>query len=132
MHVNYEVLFRFLLADNGLTEIAAETWVDIGFSMDGGSLTGTTSHIFAAAKSLNLRSRKNGKFIFTETDENEQLIYCNIQSNSNIYFMKIAYVRVGKLPYEMYFSDWFKFIQKLKAEGLLARPEKGWKVVKLV
>ena len=132
VETDYEALFRFLLADNGLTDIAAETWVDIGFSMDGGSLTGMTSHIFAGAKSLDLRSRKDGKLIFTEMDENRELVYCNIQSNTNIYFMKIAYVKDGKLPYEMYFSDWFKFIQKLKTEGLPARPEKGWKVVKPV
>ena len=90
-----------------MTDISAETWVDIGFSMDGESLTGMTFHIFAGAKSLDLWSRKNGKLIFTETDETGELVYCNIKSNTNVYFMKISHVKDGKLLYEMHFLDWF-------------------------
>ena len=91
-----------------------------------------TSHIFAGAKSLDIRSKKDGKFIFKDIDENGDEIYCNIQSNTNIYFMKLAYVKDGKLPYELYFKGWFQFIQQLKTKGLPARPEKGWKAVQPV
>ena len=46
--------------------------------------------------------------------------------------MKLAYVKDGKELYELYFSDWFQFIQKLKKFGLPARPDLGWKVVQPV
>ena len=128
----YEHVVRLLLEDNGLTDIASKYSVQIGFSMDRGSLSGMTSHIFAGAKSLDIRSKKDGKFIFKDIDENGDEIYCNIQSNTNIYFMKLAYVKDGKLPYELYFKDWFQFIQQLKTKGLPARPEKGWKAVQPV
>ena len=126
----YERLIRFALEDNGLTNIASEFSVEFGFSLDGGSMTQLTAHIFAGAKSLDLRSKKNGKFIFKELDEHGEEVFCNVQSNTNIYLMKIAYVKDGKTPYEEYFADWFRFIQQLKTEGLPARPEYGWKAVK--
>ena len=126
----YERLIRFALEDNGLTDIASEFSVEFGFSLDGGSMTQLTAHIFAGAKSLDLRSKKNGKFIFKELDEHGKEVFCNVQSNTNIYLMKIAYVKDGKTPYEEYFADWFRFIQQLKTEGLPARPEYGWKAVK--
>ena len=70
--------------------------------------------------------KKNGKLIFKETDKNRELDDCNITSNTNIYFVKNVYIEDRKLPYEMYFG-FFKFIQKLKIEGLLERPRKGGK-----
>ena len=59
-----------MLEDNGLTEIAALFSILIVVSLDGGSLTSMTSHIFAGTKSLDLRSMKDGKLIFKEVDEN--------------------------------------------------------------
>ena len=132
VQVDYEKLIRFMLEDNGLTEIAALFSILIGFSLDGGSLTSMTSHIFAGAKSLDLRSMKNGKLIFKDVDENGDEIFCNVQSNTNIYLMKLAYVKDGKEPYELYFRDWFQFVQKLKKYGLPARPDRGWKIVQPV
>ena len=93
-------------------------------------MTQLTAHIFVGAKLLDLQSKKNGKFIFKELDKHGKELFCNVQSNTNIYLMKIAYGKDGKTPYEEYFADWFRFIQQLKTEGLPARPEYGWKAVK--
>ena len=47
---------------------------------------------------------KDGKLIFKEVNENGDEFFCNVQSNTNIYFMKLAYVKYGKEPYELYFQ----------------------------
>ena len=71
--------------------------------MEGGSLSGMTSHILQEPR-LKLFTQKYEKFIFKDNDENGDEIYCNIQSYTNIYFIKLGYVKDGKLLYKLHFK----------------------------
>ena len=91
----------------------------MGFSLDAADMTQLTSYIFSGAKSLVIRSKKNGKYIFIEKDDNGDEVFENVQSNKNIYLMKIAYVKDRKVPYKEYLKDWFQCVQKLKKKAFL-------------
>ena len=106
------------MRDNELLHIAIRESVELAFSVDAGSLSQGTSHIFGGCKNVDPRSRKNGKLIFIEEDENSEFTYKNIQSNRNVYLMIMAYSKDRKTPYQNFFSDWFSFINKIKTEGL--------------
>ena len=96
----------------------------MGFSVDAGSLTSGTTHIFAAVKTMDIRSKnKSGELMFVEYDENGNILYKNLQRNANVFIMCMAYSRDGKEPYKQFLGDWFKFIQTIKKEGLPYRDE---------
>ena len=51
-------------------------------------------------------------------DNDGVIKFVNLQSNKNVYVMIMAYAKNGKAPYCHFFEDWFKFINKIKKEGL--------------
>ena len=113
-YLYFEGVIRFVLRDNKLLEISIRESVELAFSVDAGSLSQGTSHIFGGCKNVDPRSRKNGKLIFIEEDENSEFTYKNIQSNRNVYMMIMAYSKDRKTLYQNFFSDWFSFINKIK------------------
>ena len=50
--LDFERVVRFVLLINGLIEIARRCSVELGFSVDAGSLTSNTSHIYGGCKNL--------------------------------------------------------------------------------
>ena len=80
-------MVRFVLAVHRLTNIAKLDSVEIAFSIYFAALTQGTGHIFGACKNIDPRSRKNGKCVYVERDENGRVQYKSLQSNSNIYLI---------------------------------------------
>ena len=95
-----EEVVRFVLADNGILEIAIHHLVEIVFSVDAAGLTNGTTHIFAACKSVDQRSNKNGKLLFVKVEEDGSTSYQSLQSNKTIYLMQMVYSADGKLLYQ--------------------------------
>ena len=58
-------------------------------------------------------------------EENGVTKYKNLQSNANVYLMIMVYAADGKQPYRLFFRDWFKFINKIKNEGLPYRDDRS-------
>ena len=91
--LGFEKVIRYTLLVNGLLEIARIFSVELGFSVDAGSLSGNTTHIFGGCKNLDSRStNRNGKLKFIDHEKDDGIIcYNNLQSNSNVYFLQITH-----------------------------------------
>ena len=123
--LGFEGVLRFAMHDNGLTAIAQEFSVEFAFSVDAAALSDGTSHIFAALKNVDVRSRdRDGNLMYVK-DENGVIKLSNLQSNRNIYIMMMVYARDGKKPHRYFFKEWFDFINKIKKEGLPYRDAKN-------
>ena len=120
--LDFERVIRFVLSIHGLTEIAQLYSVELAFSLDAAALTQGTSHIFAAVKNIDSRSKQNGRLLYVY-EEDGLLKYRSLQSNKNVYMMMMVYAADGKQPYRLFFKDWFMFINKIKKEGLPYRDE---------
>ena len=121
--LDFEMLFRFVLRDNGLEEIAQRESVEMAFSVDAAQLSDKTSHIYGGCKNVDIRSRDrygNLRYVYEEDGVRK---YTNLQSNANVYLMIMVYAKDGKQSYRHFFKEWFEFINKIKAEGLPYRDE---------
>ena len=67
VELNFEKVVRYVISIHGLTDLATTTSIELAFSLDGASLTQGTSHIFAACKSVDHRSKnKKGELLYVE------------------------------------------------------------------
>lgn len=125
VELDFECVFRFALETKGMTELAQRESVEMAFSVDAAELSSGTSHIFAALKLVDLRSRnRNGELMFVKEIDGE-VQYTNIQSNKNVFIMMMVYAKDKKKTYRHFFNNWFDFINKIKLEGLPYRNERN-------
>ena len=93
---NFEMVFRFVLRDNGLEDIAQHESVEMAFSVDAAQLSDKTSHIYGGCKNVNIWSRdKDGNLRYVYEEDGVRK-YTNLQSNVNMYLMIIVYAKDGK------------------------------------
>ena len=123
--LDFEMVIRFMLETNNLTQIAKDDSIEILFTLDFAALTQGTGHIFGACRNIDTRSRKNGQLIYVEEDGNGRTKLKSLQSNRNVYPMIMVYCRDGKEAYRNFFKDWFAFIYRIKKHGLPYRDERN-------